>query len=222
MSHYGQFFRNAFTAGQQEAVRTSVFGLIGLGGTGGFIFENLLRMGAERLVVFDHDRFELTNFNRQMLATISFLDEPKADAALARAKEINPSAEIELRGEFGSGSSLAGVGLLLDGSDNVRTRLASSQLAQREKVPYVFCSASGTRGMVSVFRNYSFRKAFQIEGDGKGRHSNKVICPAAALAGSLAASQAVNCIIGKPCVKAPEALFFDLFSKRIFWRAKLG
>jgi molybdopterin/thiamine biosynthesis adenylyltransferase len=223
MPHYGQFFRNAFTERQQAKVRRSAFAIIGLGGTGGFALENLLRMGAEHFIVFDHDRFELTNFNRQLLATISTLDEPKADAALARAQEINPSAAMAVRGELTAHSSLAPASIVIDCSDNVKTRLAASHLAEREGIPYVFCSAGGTRGMVSVFRSYPFKKAFgNLEQQAGRRHSSRVICPAAALAGTLAASQAANCLTGQPCVRAPDTLFFDLFDKRVFWRAKLG
>lgn len=223
MSHYGQFFRNAFTEKQQRRVRNATFAIVGLGGIGGFILENLLRMGAEHLVLFDPDRFELTNFNRQILATIGTLDEPKADAALARAQEINPSAAIAVNGELTQHSSLVPASIVVDGSDNVKTRLAASHLAEKEGLPYVFCSAGGTRGMVSVFRRYPFKKAFgNLEQQAGRRHSSKVICPAAALAGSLGASQAVNCLMGKPCVRAPEALCFDLFSERVFWKAKLG
>lgn len=222
MSHYGQFFRNAFTTKEQEKLRGAVFALIGLGGTGGFAFENLLRMGAEHFVIFDNDRFELTNFNRQLLATIDTLDEPKADAALARAHGINPSAVVQVRGRFMAGSSLAVASLVLDCSDNAATRQAASHAAEKEGIPYVFCSAGGTRGMVSVFVKYKFRKAFGGLEQRAGVRSSKVICPAAALAGTLAASQAVNCLIGKPFVRAPEAVFLDLADKRLFWRAKLG
>lgn len=223
MSHYGQFYRNAFTEKQQEKVRKATFAIIGLGGTGGFILENLLRMGAEHLLVFDPDRFELTNFNRQILATIGTLDEPKSDAALARAQDINPSAVITVHGELNAHSSLVPASVVVDGSDNVKTRQAASHLAEKEEIPYVFCSAGGARGMVSVFMRYSFKKAFgSLEQRASRKHSSKVICPAAALAGSLAASQAVNCLIGEPCVRAPDVLSFDLFSEKVFWRAKLG
>jgi hypothetical protein len=86
----------------------------------------------------------------------------------------------------------------------------------------VFCSASDNRGIITMFHNYSFEKAFQIDGKLDYRACANVLCPAAAIAGSLAASQAINHITGKPCVRAPEAVFFDLGRKKIFWEAKLG
>jgi sulfur carrier protein ThiS adenylyltransferase len=217
-----KFFRNAFSQQEQERIRKASFAIIGLGGTGGFMLENLLRMGAERFVVFDNDRFELSNFNRQLLATHRSLDEPKTAAALARAKEINPAVRMSIRGEFGPRSSLASASILLDASDNVGTKFIASQLAEKNRIPYVFCSASGSRGMVSVFRGYSFRRAFQISGGSSGRSCQPILCPAAALAGTLAASAAANCLIGKPFARAPDAVFFDVFSKRIFWRGRLG
>lgn len=216
-----KYFRNAFSPAQQEKVRKAKFAIIGLGGTGGFMLENLLRMGAERFLVFDHDRFKLSNFNRQLLATHGTLDEPKTKAALVRAREINPAVRMSLRGMFGPRSSLAGASILLDGSDTLETRLAASDIAAKNGIPYVFCSASGSRGMVSVFRGYSFRRAFQVT-SGAARSCREILCPAAALAGTLAASQAANCLIGKPFARAPDAVSFDIFSKRISWRSRLG
>lgn len=79
--------------------------------------------------------------------------------------------------------------------------------------------------MVSVFDGCIFEKAFQIGKAKPGYSINRcasIICPAAALAGSLAASQALGVVINKPFIKAPSALFFDLFDERVFWKARLG
>ena len=223
-----KFERNPLTRTQQEKVRKAVFAIVGLGGTGGFILENLLRMGAEKLVVFDHDRFELSNFNRQTLATEEFLDLPKVHAAVARAKAINKGIAIRAHGEFGEGSAglLQGADIVLDGTDNVKSKLIVSRMARSLKIPYVFCSAQGSRGIVSVFTSHRFEKAFHLPDDDaeleRYRVCQSVICPAASLSGTLAASQAVSVLLGKPYAKAPDAVFFDLFRKGVFWRGRLG
>jgi molybdopterin/thiamine biosynthesis adenylyltransferase len=218
MSFYLQrFMRNTLSKSEQAFVRRAHFAIVGLGGTGGFVLENLLRLGAEGLVVFEDDRFELSNFNRQALATEEFLDQPKIHAAIARAKSINPDADIEARGLFEEGSSLKGVDIVIDGSDNVETKLAVSESARALKIPYVFCSAQSTRGIISVFTDYRFEKAFHLpkKREALERYAScpDILCPAASLAGTIAASQALN---------VPQALFFDLFRKDIFWRARLG
>lgn len=226
---YGEkFARNPLTKAQQAKVRKSVFAIVGLGGTGGFILENLLRMGAEKLIVFDYDRFELSNFNRQSLATEDFLDLPKVHAAVARAKAINKGIGITTHEEFGEDSDaiIREADIVLDGTDNVKSKLILSRMARAMKIPYVFCSAQGSRGIVSIFTSYRFEKAFQLPKDEDAleryRSCQSIICPAASLAGTLASSQALNLIIGKPYAKAPEAIFFDIFRKDVFWRGKLG
>ncbi len=221
-----KFQRNRLTRKQQEAVRRSRFAIVGLGGTGGFILENLIRMGAEDFLVFDHDRFELSNYNRQTLATDEFLDLPKVHAAVARAKSVNKDIKIATSERFDPGSDISGAAVLLDGADNIKTKLDMARLARESGIPFVFSSAQGSRGIVSVFTSYRFEKAFQLPQDpsaldGYSACSN-ILCPAAALSGALAASQAVNLLLRKPCVRAPSAIFFDLFRKDPFWRGRLG
>ncbi len=227
MSVYSEKFqRNPLSGKQQDLLRRKRFAIVGLGGTGGFILENLIRMGAEDFLVFDHDRFELSNYNRQSLATDEFLDLPKVHAAVARAKSINKGIRIETRDRFDSGSGIPGAAVLLDGADNIKTKLDMARLARKRKVPYVFSSAQDTRGIVTTFTTYRFEKAFQLPADPAAldRYGvcSSVMCPAASLAGSLAASQAANIVLKKPFVRAPEALFFDLFRPGVFWRGRLG
>lgn len=221
-----KFGRNPFTKAQQRRIKGTVFAIVGMGGTGGFIFENLLRSGAERFVLFDHDRFELSNFNRQMLATDRTMDRSKVEAAIDHAKSVNKSVRIKAYGRFESGSDLHGAGILLDGADNLPTKLLMAKEARKKGIPYVFCAAGSVRGIVTVFKGYSFEKAFQIPEDEAdlGRYSvcASILCPAASLAASLASSQAMNQVIGKPYIRAPEAMFFDLFKRGVFWRSELG
>ncbi|MBU0591060.1 ThiF family adenylyltransferase [Candidatus Micrarchaeota archaeon] len=226
MLHDEKFSRNSFTKPQQTKIKKCTFGLIGLGGTGGFILENLLRLGAGNFVLFDHDQFELSNFNRQLLATDDTIDTLKTEVAVARANKINPRANIKTCGMFDKKSSLNSIKILIDGSDNVITKMEAATLARKKKIPYVFCSANRASGMVTIFDGYNFNTAFQVPSDRKKLSDYKlcssIICPAASIAASIAVSQAINYLIKKPYVKAPDTLFFDLFSKKIFWRAKLG
>lgn len=225
MNFYEQkFLKNPFTKSQQEKIRKTNFTIVGLGGTGGFILENLLRLGAENLTVFDHDRFDLSNFNRQTLATEEFLDMPKVHAAVARAKAVNKGIKITTFSHFDENAKIQ-PSILLDGTDNIKSKLIMAQMARRKKIPYVFCSALATKGMVTTFTTYKFENAFQLPKDLELKHyqsCSSIICPAVSLAASLAVSQAISFLLKKPFIAAPDAMFFDLDKKDIFWRAKLG
>ena len=70
----------------------------GVGGMGGAAFMALVRAGVGRFAIADIDRFEVSNLNRQLFATLDTVGEDKAAAARAGALRINPEVEIELLG----------------------------------------------------------------------------------------------------------------------------
>jgi len=224
------FFRNRGTisAKEQRTLRTANVAIIGLGGTGGFALENLVRAGVENFVLFDPDRFELSNFNRQLLSNVKNIDGRKTTAAGARIMSINPDARIAAHGKRFAAKDWKllkeeGCDIVLDCSDNIATRHEISDACVHLKIPFVFSSASFSRGMVSVFMpGVKFKKVFGFtDGDKEFASCRSVICPAPALAGTLTASQAMNYLLGKPVVCAPEFIFFDVFSKEILWKKRL-
>ena len=228
-----KFFRNlgVISEREQEILRKTGIAVVGLGGTGGTAFECLLRVGAEHFVLFDRDRFELTNFNRQLLATDVELDKRKVDAAMGRALNINKNAKCELHGEFDA-TKIKKSGIVIDGTDNVKTHVAIATACRKLRLPHVFCSASFAMGMVSVFTGQKFEKIFQLPSSQNPRTKTQdqlaryntctsVIAPATMLGGTLAAAQAINYLLKKPFVRAPDVLFFDLFSERVAWKERL-
>lgn len=68
--------------------------LCGVGGVGSFVFEALVRIGVGNLTVIDKDIVDVTNINRQLIATSCNIGEDKVDVAKKRAKEINPWIHI--------------------------------------------------------------------------------------------------------------------------------
>lgn len=217
------FSRNigTITEMEQKKLAHARIGIVGLGGTGSPAFEILVRIGVGNFVIFDKDVFEKTNFNRQLYATEENLGKSKAEVAAEKAMEVNPGVKIEkCAQELGEKNvlKLEKCGVVVDGTDNLFTRRIIAEFCLRNKIPYVFCSAGKSTGMASVFVGADFEKIF-----GKFPEPKKksVIAPAAILAGALSASQVVALLLGKKYVKAPEFLFFDLFSERIFWKGRI-
>ena len=77
-----------------ERLRNSHVALFGLGGVGSACFEALLRSGVGTIEVFDQDCFSESNLNRQLLASMDTIGVDKAQAAMDRARAINPEAKI--------------------------------------------------------------------------------------------------------------------------------
>jgi hypothetical protein len=72
-------------------------GIVGLGGTGPIVLEQLAHLGVRRFLLMDPDVVEPTNLNRLVGATGADVGKPKVEVAATYAKRINPSADIETR-----------------------------------------------------------------------------------------------------------------------------
>lgn len=218
------FFRNqgALTQAEQKKLRETPIAIIGLGGTGGFVLENLTRLGAERLILFDGDRFELGNMNRQLLCSIPVLDQPKAQVAQHRAQLINPQVRVEAYAHFNeeTAGQLEKARLVVDCTDRVKAHAAISEACNELGVPHVFAACNYSRGMVSVLVGTDFKKMFQVK-ESADHACTSILAPAATLAGGLAAAQTLAYISGKPHVQAPDVLMFDIFGEPLFWKKRL-
>ena len=75
----------AISPEEQAALKDKKVLVLGCGGLGGYIIENLLRMGVGAITAVDGDSFDESNLNRQLLAAEKTLGINKAIAAAQRA-----------------------------------------------------------------------------------------------------------------------------------------
>lgn len=68
--------------------------IFGVGGVGGYIAEALARSGVGHIDLIDHDKIDITNINRQIIATHSTVGRYKVEVMKERILDINPSAEV--------------------------------------------------------------------------------------------------------------------------------
>lgn len=68
--------------------------IFGVGGVGGYIAEALARSGVGHIDLIDHDKIDITNINRQIIATHSTVGRYKVEVMKERILDIKPSAEV--------------------------------------------------------------------------------------------------------------------------------
>lgn len=68
--------------------------IVGIGGVGGHALEAIARAGVGEITIVDFDKIDITNINRQIIATNSLVGTLKVDAFSARLKDINPNIKI--------------------------------------------------------------------------------------------------------------------------------
>ena len=221
---------------EQEKFKNAKITVIGCGGIGGEAIEMLARMGVGELVLVDEDSFDLTNMNRQTLATMDDLNEDKSETAAKKVKAINPYVKVtnysEHVNEENIDEIIADSRIVIDALDNVLTRVIVSRKANENKIPFIHGAIHGTLGQITVFlaNTKSYEEMFSLPSLGKDLTEEVIeelenvtsgtppaIGPTPNLIGCLEAMEAYKIItgIGKVTV-APKILTFDLLDLNSF------
>lgn len=147
--------------GQARLHRARV-AVIGAGGLGSPCLLYLAAAGVGRITVIDDDLVALSNLQRQVLFATDEVGTPKAEAAAARLKALNPHVEIvaaELRIDAENADALlAGHDVIADGCDSFQTRLAVADAALALGLPLVSGAVGPFDGQVATFRGHEADK----------------------------------------------------------------
>ncbi len=121
--------------------------VVGCGGLGGHVIDQLCRIGIGALKVADGDVFDETNLNRQLLSRIPLLGESKANAAAAHIEQVNPSVQVDTVREYMTDENvhllIAGCDAVIDALDNIPSRRILSKACERAGIPYVYGAIQG-------------------------------------------------------------------------------
>ncbi|MFJ3054469.1 ThiF family adenylyltransferase [Herbaspirillum sp. NPDC087042] len=109
------------TPQEQQILRNKRVAIAGGGGVGGVHLLTLARLGITKFHLADFDSFDIHNFNRQVGAMMSTVDQPKSEVLARMARDINPEIEIKIFPEGVNQGNLreflAGVDLYVDALD---------------------------------------------------------------------------------------------------------
>ena len=219
------------TRSEQERFKDAKITVIGCGGIGGETIEMLARMGIGELVLVDEDAFDLSNLNRQTLASIADLGLDKSAVACEKVRLINPYVKVTTFNEHVDQTNIEKIigdsDIVIDALDNVLTRVIVSRVAKEKGIPYIHGAIHGTMGQITVFLPNSektYEEMFNLPSVGKELNDETinalknvtsgvppVIGPTPNLIGCLEAFEAYKIItgVGKVTV-APKILTFDL------------
>ena len=141
-------------AGQQRLGQGRVL-CVGAGGLGCAVLPYLAGAGVGHITVIDNDRVDRSNLQRQVLFGESTLDEPKAAAAAARLKDLNPEIDVEAmdaRLDLDNIEQLLRAhDVIVDGTDNYATKYLVADGCVKFDRPLVYGSVTGMEAMVTVF-----------------------------------------------------------------------
>lgn len=142
--------QNIGEEGQRKLKKSHVL-IVGCGALGTVAANNLVRTGTGKISILDRDFVELNNLQRQILFDEDDVGEPKAIAATRKLRSINSDIEIvplvKDLNHTNIEEIIKDVDLVLDGTDNIQTRMLINDVCVREKIPWIYTGAIGTSGM---------------------------------------------------------------------------
>jgi len=220
-ARYQRNRRMLSTAQQLQLFRSRV-AVVGCGGLGGYILEQLARLGVGNIVAIDPDVFEENNLNRQLLSSPGKLGLPKAEVAVERIAEINPALTVQPVKEFFSRANgrelLAGVDCVVDAVDNVPARLDLEAVCSELNLPLVHGAIAGWYGHVATIwpGENTLQKIYRHWTGGKGveqQLGNPSFTPA--LAASLEVAEACKILLGQGALLRNRKLSFNLLDMEV-------
>ena len=133
----------------EKLKRTSVC-VLGLGGVGSAVAEALCRSGIGKLIILDADSVDVTNINRQLIATHSVVGKSKCEVAKQRLLDINPSCEIVTITEFLNGKNSDLVfeqkpDYIVDAIDTVTAKLDIIEKAKEYNIEVISSMGTGNK-----------------------------------------------------------------------------
>lgn len=86
----------AFGRSGQQSLQGLRVGIIGLGGTGSIVAEQLAHLGVGEFLLIDPDTLEVSNLNRVVGARLKDVGMPKVNVAARLLYDINPLAQVDV------------------------------------------------------------------------------------------------------------------------------
>ncbi|CAH1541344.1 ThiS adenylyltransferase [Vibrio rotiferianus] len=141
-------------SGQEQMSKSHVL-IIGCGGLGSAASLYLAAAGIGKLVVVDDDEVDSSNLQRQVIYREQDLQVAKTEATVRHLAELNPMVRVRAitkrleKSQLKLEVMLADV--VLDCSDNMKTRQLINQVCFESSTPLVSAAAIGWQGQFAVF-----------------------------------------------------------------------
>lgn len=133
--------------------------IFGVGGVGGFTTEALIRAGVGELTVVDYDTVDITNLNRQIIATMDSIGKSKVELIKERALGINPEIKVNVYLEkFSEENSQLFFNenkkytYIVDAIDLVTHKIKIIEKAKEYNIPVISCMGTGNKLNPMMFK----------------------------------------------------------------------
>ena len=204
--------------------------IIGCGGLGGYIAEEMDRTGIGTITLVDGDVFDESNLNRQTVCNEKNIGKKKASETKKRIEQINSEVEVtaidEAADEKNSKEILEDCDIVFDAVDSIPARMLIEKKAEEAGVPLVHGAVNGWYGQVCVtypgdriiekiFSDGAAAAVNTKEGDRHGNEGAEAGAPAftPAAVASVQTAEGIKVLLKKESILRKKLLTMDLMEQ---------
>ena len=147
--------------GQKKLLKSNVL-IVGAGGLGSPIAIYLAALGIGKIGIIDKDNVEISNLSRQIIFSTNDIKKSKSTVATNKLRKINPDIQVRSFNKKLTTKNINQIAknfdLIVDGSDNFRTRFLINDYCLKNKKILVSGAISKFDGQIYTF-NFSKKKS---------------------------------------------------------------
>jgi len=153
-----KFSRTELLIGKEgiNKLQNSNVAVFGIGGVGGYVVEALVRSGLGKITIVDNDTIDISNINRQIIATTKNIGQFKVDVMKERILDINPEVEVETLKTFflpenSETFNFSKYNYVVDAIDTVKAKIEIVVKANEFNIPIISAMGAGNKLDASKF-----------------------------------------------------------------------
>lgn len=198
----------------QIKISNSSIAIVGVGALGSVSAELFTRAGVKKLIIFDKDKVELSNLQRQSLYTEEDVGISKVFALKKHLKKINSNIEIISVDENINVNNISKIDtdIIVDGTDNLETRFLINKYAKERKLVFIYGAAAGSISVVYTVTTNSpcLECVFGKSKNFMTCENLGIIAPTTHIVASIQVSEAVKLIVDKDNYES-KIIRFDIW-----------
>lgn len=218
MKEYLKRQKDLFTAKENKKINNLNVMIGGAGGLGTHQAQELQRIGVNKIYLYDYDKIEETNLNRQVFYGRKNIGEYKIDVAKKHLQNFNLDTElITFKEKINPDLEIPeDIDLVFDGLDNFESRYILEELAIEKGLPFVHGGTSSWYGQVVVIiPEKTLRLKDIFEGVEDRENTPSVFSPVVSTVASLQVIEGLKAYLRKDEFLANKLLLIDLMSYEI-------
>lgn len=217
MKEYLKRQEKLFTKAQQQRLKELNVMIAGTGGLGTNQAIQLQRVGVHKLYLYDYDRVEMSNLNRQLCYGKKDIGRLKVEAAKDFLNQFDlETIIISVNEKISLQTAIPrDIDIIFDGMDNFESRFILDQLAKKNNIPFIHAGIEDFFAQIMLVLPESKVRLKDIFANTEKKETPAVFSPAVSITASIQVVEALKYLLNFDDYLKNELLHVDLLSNQI-------